>query len=56
MSIGLPAGVLAWLRHRLVGERPPVVQYECRRCGHTLPAAGPDCPACGAADVARYEL
>ena len=57
MSDGLLGPGLLWrLRRRLVGTGRTRVQYECRRCGHTLGTEPTACPDCGAIDVARYEL
>lgn len=30
--------------------------YECRNCGTALAPDDTECPACGAAEVATYEL
>jgi len=48
-------GALSRLRRRVAGDEQGQRKYECRRCGHKLVTAGP-CPACGADDVATYEL
>ncbi len=30
--------------------------YECRRCGTTVDVATEECPMCGSAQIARYEI
>jgi rubrerythrin len=40
-------------RHAFGSE---AVLYECRNCGTTLNEETEHCPACGAADVATYQL
>jgi ribosomal protein L37E len=53
VSVG---GFLWRLRTWLLGERSSRYQYECRRCGESVSKASAECPACGAAEIARYEL
>jgi ribosomal protein L37E len=57
MIDGVSVGGLLWrLRRRLVGPSTERFQFECRRCGRSIHEPHQHCPACGAADVARYEL
>lgn len=30
--------------------------YECRSCGTKIESEREDCPTCGSAEIARYEL
>lgn len=54
---GISGGSLVWrLRRYLFGDRPDGFLYECRRCGHSISKKRGNCPECGAADIARYEL
>ncbi|SHH20899.1 hypothetical protein SAMN05443636_2039 [Halobaculum gomorrense] len=32
------------------------VYWECRRCGTTVDGATEECPTCGSAQIARYEM
>ncbi len=32
------------------------VYWECRRCGNTVDGTTDECPACGSAQIARYEM
>lgn len=41
---------------RLVRRDREKVVYECRRCGTTVERGTDCCPACDAAEIARYEI
>ncbi|MFC4438541.1 MULTISPECIES: hypothetical protein [Natrialbaceae] len=51
----MTATLLARLK-RVVGRDTHRVIRECRRCGTTVDHETECCPACGAAEVARYEI
>ncbi len=57
MLDGISVQGLFWrVRRSLVGEHSPGLQYECRRCGHSMSNPRQHCPECGAEEMARYEF
>jgi predicted RNA-binding Zn-ribbon protein involved in translation (DUF1610 family) len=37
-------------------QRSGQVVFECRHCGETVDSETVECPACGRAEIGRYEL
>lgn len=47
-------GLLKLLRRRAGDDSATL--YECRDCGHSLPAAAEECPRCGSPEIAEYSF
>lgn len=46
-------GVIESLRERASST---TTLYECRNCGEKLTGESDECPGCGSAEIAHYEL
>ena len=48
--------MLQRLKGLLSSESQPTRVFECRRCGSSVTANQSECPVCGAAEIACYEI